>query len=62
MFNQPVAGVGRGKTAQNPARTICLSFLFIIALGTLLLMLNGVDEKIPVSRRRVSNLKKALGI
>ncbi|MCI9529523.1 MAG: Trk family potassium uptake protein, partial [Angelakisella sp.] len=39
MFNQPVAGVGRGKTAQNPARTICLSFLFIIALGTLLLML-----------------------
>ena len=30
--------------------------------GTLLLMLNGVDEKIPVSRRRVSNLKKALGI
>ena len=39
MFNQPVAGVGRGKTAQNPARTICLSFLLIIALGTLLLML-----------------------
>ena len=30
--------------------------------GTLLLTLNGVDEKIPVSRRRVSLLKKALGI
>ncbi|MDO4182740.1 MAG: LytTR family DNA-binding domain-containing protein [Coriobacteriia bacterium] len=30
--------------------------------GTLLLTLNQVDEKIPVSRRRVSALKKALGI
>ena len=30
--------------------------------GTLLLTLNGVDDKIPVSRRRVSLLKKALGI
>ena len=30
--------------------------------GTLLLTLNGVDEKIPVSRRRVSLLKKTLGI
>lgn len=30
--------------------------------GTLLLTLNGTDEKIPVSRRRVSALKKALGI
>ena len=30
--------------------------------GTLLLTLNGVEEKIPVSRRRVSALKKALGI
>ncbi len=30
--------------------------------GTLLLTLNGVEEKIPVSRRRVSLLKKALGI
>ena len=30
--------------------------------GTLLLTLNGVDDKIPVSRRRVSTLKKALGI
>jgi hypothetical protein len=29
--------------------------------GTLLLTLNGVDDKIPVSRRRVSALKKALG-
>ena len=27
--------------------------------GTLLLTLNAVDEKIPVSRRRVSALKKA---
>jgi two-component system response regulator LytT len=30
--------------------------------GTLLLTLNGVEEKVPVSRRRVSSLKKALGI
>lgn len=30
--------------------------------GTLLLTLDGCDEKIPVSRRRVSLLKKALGI
>lgn len=30
--------------------------------GTLLLTLEGCDEKIPVSRRRVSSLKKALGI
>ena len=30
--------------------------------GTLLLTLNGVSDKIPVSRRRVSLLKKALGI
>ena len=30
--------------------------------GTLLLTLNGTDEKIPVSRRRVSTLKKALGL
>ena len=30
--------------------------------GTLLLTLNGVEEKIPVSRRRVSALKKALGL
>ena len=30
--------------------------------GTLLLTLNGVEEKVPVSRRRVSMLKKALGI
>ena len=33
-----------------------------VAGGTLLLTLNGVDEKIPVSRRRVSALKKALGL
>ncbi|MCL2889161.1 MAG: LytTR family DNA-binding domain-containing protein [Eggerthellaceae bacterium] len=30
--------------------------------GTLLLTLNDTDEKIPVSRRRVSALKKALGL
>ncbi len=30
--------------------------------GTLLLTLDGVEEKIPVSRRRVSSLKKALGL
>ena len=30
--------------------------------GTLLLTLNAVDEKIPVSRRRVAALKKALGL
>lgn len=33
-----------------------------VAGGTLLLSLNGVDEKIQVSRRRVSALKKALGL
>ena len=30
--------------------------------GTLLLTLNGVEDKIPVSRRRVSALKRALGL
>ena len=30
--------------------------------GTLLLTLNGVEDKIPVSRRRVSALKTALGL
>ncbi len=33
-----------------------------VAGGTLLLTLNGTDEKIPVSRRRVSSLKKVLGL
>ena len=33
-----------------------------VAGGTLLLSLQGVEEKIPVSRRRVSTLKKALGL
>lgn len=33
-----------------------------VAGGTLLLTLNGVEDTIPVSRRRVSTLKKALGI
>ena len=35
---------------------------FPTAGGRRLLTLNGVDEKIPVSRRRVSALKKALGL
>ncbi|SEO43755.1 two component transcriptional regulator, LytTR family [Denitrobacterium detoxificans] len=30
--------------------------------GTLLLTLDGCEEKVPVSRRRVSSLKKALGL
>jgi two-component system response regulator LytT len=30
--------------------------------GTLMLTLKDVDEKIPVSRRRVSSLKKTLGL
>jgi two-component system response regulator LytT len=30
--------------------------------GTLLLTMNGIDEKVPVSRRRVSSIKRALGI
>ena len=33
-----------------------------VAGGTLLLALNGVKDRIPVSRRRVSALKKALGL
>lgn len=33
-----------------------------VAGGTLLLTMDGVEEKIPVSRRRVSALKKALGL
>ncbi len=33
-----------------------------VAGGTLLLSLNGVEDKIPVSRRRVATLKKALGL
>ena len=33
-----------------------------VAGGTLLLSLADVEEKIPVSRRRVSALKKALGL
>ena len=39
MFNRPPAGMGGGRIARNPARTICLSFLLIIAVGTLLLTL-----------------------
>ena len=33
-----------------------------VAGGTVLLTLNGVEDKIPVSRRRVAALKKALGV
>ena len=39
MFNRPPAGMGGGRLARNSARTICLSFLLIIAVGTLLLMM-----------------------
>ena len=39
MFDRRPAGVGAGAFSQNPARTICLSFLLIIAVGTLLLMM-----------------------
>lgn len=39
MFNRlPVSG-GKGQFALNPARIICLSFLVIIAVGTVLLAL-----------------------
>ena len=39
MFNRPLSGEGQGRMAQNPARTICLSFLLIIGVGTALLIL-----------------------
>ena len=39
MFNRPLSGEGQGRMAQNPARTICLSFLLIIGVGTVLLIL-----------------------
>ena len=39
MFNHPVSAVGKGRLAQNPARAICLSFLAIIGVGTILLTL-----------------------
>ena len=39
MFNRYLAGNRRGYFSQNPARTICLSFLLIITVGTLLLMM-----------------------
>lgn len=39
MFNRPTAGMKGGTLAGNPARVICLSFLLIIAAGTLLLMM-----------------------
>ncbi|MCD8199728.1 MAG: LytTR family DNA-binding domain-containing protein [Coriobacteriaceae bacterium] len=40
----------------------CVSEVDPVSGGTLLLTLNGEEEKIPVSRRRVASLKKALGI
>jgi trk system potassium uptake protein TrkH len=39
MFNRPSAETGKSSLARNPARTICLSFLLIIAVGTFLLIL-----------------------
>lgn len=39
MFDRPPGRMGEGIAARNPARTICLSFLLIIGVGTLLLML-----------------------
>ena len=40
----------------------CVSEVDPVSGGTLLLTLTGEDEQIPVSRRRVSSLKKALGL
>lgn len=40
----------------------CVSEVDPVSGGTLLLTLNGEEEKIPVSRRRVASLKKALGL
>ena len=40
----------------------CVSEVEPISGGTLQLQLTGEEEKIPVSRRRVASLKKALGI
>lgn len=40
----------------------CISEVDPVSGGTLMLSLNGEDEKIPVSRRRVAALKKALGL
>ena len=40
----------------------CVQEVDPVSGGTLLLTLAGEDEKIPVSRRRVASLKKALGL
>jgi two-component system response regulator LytT len=40
----------------------CVDEVTPVSGGTLLLTLNGEEEKVPVSRRRVSALKKALGL
>ena len=40
----------------------CVSEVDPVQGGTLLLTLTGEDEQIPVSRRRVASLKKALGL
>lgn len=40
----------------------CVEEVTPVAGGTLLLTLTGEEEKIPVSRRRVATLKKALGL
>lgn len=40
----------------------CVAEVDPVSGGTLLLTLNGEDEQIPVSRRRVASLKKALGL
>ena len=40
----------------------CVNEVDSVSGGTLLLTLNGEEEKIPVSRRRAASLKKALGL
>jgi len=40
----------------------CVSEVDPVSGGTLMLSLTGEEEKIPVSRRRVASLKKALGL
>ncbi len=40
----------------------CVCEVDPVSGGTLMLTLNGEDEQIPVSRRRVASLKKALGL
>jgi DNA-binding LytR/AlgR family response regulator len=40
----------------------CVEEVTPVSGGTLLLTLSGEDENIPVSRRRVASLKKALGL